>query len=92
MTSGTSYGGLLKQQQQNLDIFTLRALTEAQRSPSQARAAAPVRALGDLGVLEVGGKIRVLGPVGAAACGPLETATLRAVCVTELKAELKTIQ
>lgn len=57
-------------------MFTLGALAEAQWRASQARAAAPAHTLGSFRVLEVGGKIRVLRPVRAAACGPLETTTV----------------
>ena len=53
-------------------MFTLWAPAEAQGSASEARAAAPVHALGSFGVLEIGGKIRVLRPVRAAAGSPLE--------------------
>ena len=59
----------------NRSVFTLWALAEAQWRAGQARAAPPARALGSFGVFEVGGKVRVLRPVRAAASGPLETAT-----------------
>lgn len=63
-------------------MFTLWAPAEAQRSASQARAAAPdVHALGSFGVLEIGGKIRVLRPVRAAAGSPLENKNSYQHCV-----------
>lgn len=69
-------------------MFTLWAPAEAQWRARQARAAAPVRALGDFGGLEVSGEIRVLRPVRAAACGPLRTATPTVISLRDLTTSL----